>query len=310
MSLAIVIPAYKPNFIRETLKSLSLQTDKRFNLYIGDDASPYDLKSIVDEFNSELNLIYKRFENNLGGISLVKHWERCIALTSENWIWLFSDDDVMDPSCVEHFYKELKSNKNPYDIYRFNNRVINAEGIEKKINEAQDQYESLEVADFLKKKFCFDLNSFACEYIFSRLKFIETGGFVDFPVGWCSDDSMWCMLAKDKGIYTIQGPKVYWRLSGENISSVGNIFEENKIDAILKFYKWLKLKISPGIFTSEEIRRNSKKFLFVNVSNFGIKLNFTQILRIASQTKQIYAQTLVESIIEIMIVNFKIKGKS
>ena len=38
--LAIVIPYYKYTFFEETLLSLQNQTNKKFNVYIGDDASP------------------------------------------------------------------------------------------------------------------------------------------------------------------------------------------------------------------------------------------------------------------------------
>lgn len=40
--LAIVIPYYKLTFFEETLQSLANQSDKRFKVYIGDDASPED----------------------------------------------------------------------------------------------------------------------------------------------------------------------------------------------------------------------------------------------------------------------------
>jgi hypothetical protein len=38
--LAIIIPYYKLCFFEENLQSLAAQTDKRFKVYIGDDASP------------------------------------------------------------------------------------------------------------------------------------------------------------------------------------------------------------------------------------------------------------------------------
>ena len=44
--LAIVIPYFKLTFFEETLQSLANQTDQRFKVYIGDDASlenPSDL---------------------------------------------------------------------------------------------------------------------------------------------------------------------------------------------------------------------------------------------------------------------------
>ena len=46
-TLAIVIPAYKRDFLAETLQSLVNQTNQHFHLYIGDDHSPYNLKEVV-----------------------------------------------------------------------------------------------------------------------------------------------------------------------------------------------------------------------------------------------------------------------
>ena len=48
--LAIVIPFFKLTFFEETLQSLSTQTDKRFKVYIGDDASPEDCTALLQKF--------------------------------------------------------------------------------------------------------------------------------------------------------------------------------------------------------------------------------------------------------------------
>ena len=45
--IAIVIPAYKCRFLRQTLDSIVVQTCRSFTVYIGDDASPQNLKEIV-----------------------------------------------------------------------------------------------------------------------------------------------------------------------------------------------------------------------------------------------------------------------
>ena len=49
-TLAIIIPAYKPDYLEETLESLTKQTNKDFKIYIGDDASPFYLENIVELF--------------------------------------------------------------------------------------------------------------------------------------------------------------------------------------------------------------------------------------------------------------------
>ena len=52
--LAIIIPAYKSKFLRQTLDSLVNQTNQNFNLYIGDDNSPFNIKEIVDDYKDKL----------------------------------------------------------------------------------------------------------------------------------------------------------------------------------------------------------------------------------------------------------------
>ena len=110
-NLAIVIPAYKSTFLVAALDSIAAQTCQDFTLYIGDDCSPNNLEEIVDKYRDKINLVYKRFDTNLGGKDLVAQWERCIDMTQgEEWLWLFSDDDVMEKNCVVEFYKTIQSN--------------------------------------------------------------------------------------------------------------------------------------------------------------------------------------------------------
>ena len=45
--LAIIIPAYKQRFLRETLDSIAKQNNHDFTVYIGDDASPYQLDTCL-----------------------------------------------------------------------------------------------------------------------------------------------------------------------------------------------------------------------------------------------------------------------
>ena len=100
--MAIVIPAYKGRFLKETLDSIAVQAHKdEFVLYIGDDASPERLDKIVESYQNKVNLVYHRFSENMGGKDLVAHWERCIQLSAEPFIWLFSDDDLMPADGVE-----------------------------------------------------------------------------------------------------------------------------------------------------------------------------------------------------------------
>ena len=54
--LAIIIPAYKPRFLQETLDSIAKQNNHEFTVYIGDDASPYPLETIVDRYKNKFDI--------------------------------------------------------------------------------------------------------------------------------------------------------------------------------------------------------------------------------------------------------------
>ena len=184
-NLAIIIPAYKATFLAAALDSIAAQTCQDFTLYIGDDCSPNNLEVIVDKYRDKINLVYKRFDTNLGGKDLVAQWERCIDMTQgEDWLWLFSDDDVMEKNCVEEFYKTIKE-KPKAGLIHFNvNRLDNATG---KISPLP------KFPDFCSSKFYLDeklkghLISFVVEFVVRRDVFFDNGRFQNFDLAWGSD---------------------------------------------------------------------------------------------------------------------------
>ncbi|HZF01836.1 MAG TPA: glycosyltransferase [Methylomirabilota bacterium] len=235
--LAIVIPAYKPAFFRKTLESIANQSDRNFKVYIGDDAGHESLADIVREFMGKLPIEYKRFENNLGRGSLAKHWERCIRMSHEPWIWLFSDDDVMDANCVEFFFRELKATGCRHDLYRFNTISVDSDGQRLSENPPHPQNET--GADFLVARLRGGRTSTAQELIFSRAAWESSGGFPDFPLGWPSDDAFIATLGVHKTIRAIPGARVNWRLSGQNISTDNSSAAAiRKVQACREFVGW------------------------------------------------------------------------
>ena len=235
--LAIVIPAFKADYFEETLKSIQAQTDPRFTLYIFDDASPENLKEVVDQIDFNFDVRFTRFNENWGGESLVKQWERCIQNTQkEEWIWLFSDDDQMAPDCVESFYQTLE-NSREYAAYRFDTKKILADGEMFKENTFPVTFDAI---DFLNLKLSYEQESYIVEYIFSRKAYNAVGGFPDLPLAWASDDLFCTMLADYGQIRTIKGGTVQWRYSDSNISGKAHRANaKQKLNASLKFVNWI-----------------------------------------------------------------------
>src|SRR5580700_7490373 len=115
----IVIPYYKLRYLDAALGSLATQTRSGFKVFIGDDASPEDPREIIGKYQGRLDIQYRRFAENLGGVSLAGHWNRCVHETNSEWVWLFSDDDLAGPDCMDAFAGTLAETAGSFDVYLF-----------------------------------------------------------------------------------------------------------------------------------------------------------------------------------------------
>ena len=245
--LAIVIPAYKVDFFEQTLISISEQTCTDFTLYVGNDGSDSDFESLINKYSSKINIVYKKFNQNLGGKNLVAHWKRCIDLIDdESWIWLFSDDDIMGPNCVDLFYKSLANCKS-FDLFHFDVDAIDENN--NSVFECRRFPSTISSIDFYKRKENDDLDSFVVEYIFSRAIYNKTEGFQPFDLAWGTDTATWIKFSNKNGIKTINGDKVYWRKSSLNITpNRNNSMSMRKFLISIEYYAWVNSFFGRKIF--------------------------------------------------------------
>ncbi len=240
--LAVVIPYYKISFFGETLESLKHQTNKKFNVYIGDDASPEDPKVLIEIFQPFLDIEYKRFDTNLGSSSLVGHWDRCIEMTGkEEWVMILGDDDMISENLVETFYKDLPDFKDKTNLVRFASRIIDEKTTETTDVFKHPEWENPATAFF--RRFKGETRSSLSEYIFKKDAYLKYG-FKDFPLAWHSDDCAWIDFSEGKDLFCINEAEVLIRLSGESISGKDDNLAE-KSEAKEMFYTYmLRYKLS------------------------------------------------------------------
>lgn len=232
--LAIIIPYYKITFFEETLQSLSNQTDKRFRVYIGDDASQEDPADLLEKYKVTFDFLYHRFESNLGGTSLVKQWDRCIALSGdEEWIMILGDDDYLDITAVESWYRNYEVFSEKSNLVRFATKVVFEES--KMISKIHIHPVWEMVADAFVRIFTQQTRSSLSEYVFSKKIYLKYG-FTDYPLAWCSDYKALLDFSEGKWIYTINESIVFFRISNINISGrQDNVFFKNEITS--RFFK-------------------------------------------------------------------------
>lgn len=232
--LAIIIPFYKLTFFEATLQSLANQSDKRFNVYIGDDASPEDCTTLLRKFEGQFDFTYHRFESNLGGRSLTQQWERCIALSGdEEWLMILGDDDVLGGNVVEEFYKQYHYFQNISNVIRFASQCVDS--INNKVSNVF-LHPVLEIsANSCFRRLKGNTRSSLSEYIFRRESFNKFH-FRNYPLAWHSDDMAWVDFSDKKSIYSINDAIVTINVSNSSLTGM-NSNQSLKKEATIKFYK-------------------------------------------------------------------------
>lgn len=234
-NLAIIIPYYKLTFFRETLESLAAQTNQRFHVYIGNDASPEDPRELLKEFEGKFNFIYKKFEENLGDRSLTKQWDRCIAMMQgEEWFMILGDDDLLSENVIIDFHKNINSIAKESKVVRFASRIINGKGQNMSGVFLQPKKEDA-IASYCRKLQGLTRSSLS-EYIFRKTSY-DKFGFKDYCLAWSSDDRAVIDFSDGLPIYSLNAV-VFIRNSDLNISG-GSVKLVEKIKAKLQSTKEL-----------------------------------------------------------------------
>ena len=237
--LAIIIPYFKITYFEETLNSLANQTNKQFKVYIGDDASPEDPTSLLKKYQDKFEFEYNRFNDNIGGVSLVRQWDRCIALSNEEeWLMVLGDDDYLGNNVVELFYKNFQEFSTKANVVRFASRIVKQEL--NTISKVYDHPVWEKASDAYFNKFIEKSRSSLSEYIFKRVSYNKYG-FKNYPLAWHTDDLAWIEFSDLKNIYTINDAVVSIMSSPISISGKkDNLTQKNK--ARLLFFKDLVYK--------------------------------------------------------------------
>lgn len=239
-SLAVVIPAWRAQHLGAALQSLREQTDRRFRLYIGDDGSGDDLAAVVTRETAGLDVVYHRYDENMGARDLVGHWHRCIGLTrNEPWICLFSDDDEMEPGCVAAFYRALAAGTEDAQLLRFDFTIIDGDG--QPVRTPSPNVPRENATELLAAILTGGGREWrAPEHIFSRRVFVERGGFLPLPRALFSDLATWVEFAVPGGVMTIPGPKIRWRSHASGTSSGQRIKHQDAwLEALAGYVCWV-----------------------------------------------------------------------
>ena len=216
--LAIVIPYFKLTFFDLTLQSLGNQTDKRFKVYIGNDASPENPSEVLSKYENDFDFEYHIFPENLGGSSLTKQWERCLDLAkNEEWVLFLGDDDTLGENCVSDFYKNMeKIDAENCKVVRFASVVIDQNDV---IISKEYYHPEIELSpNFVIRHLEGGSRTSLSEYVFKK-DIVKKIGFKDLPLAWYSDVLAVLEFSEFGKVFTINSSFVCFRMSGVNITT-------------------------------------------------------------------------------------------
>ena len=233
MKYSILVPAYKSTYLKECIQSILSQTYNDFELIIVDDASPEDLKSIVEEFVDN-RICYYRNETNCGAINVVDNWNICLNYSKGEYVICMGDDDKLLPNCLEE-YNKLISEFPGLNIYHGWTEIIDENSITYKMQEARPLWEGVFSLMWHRLN---GRRQYIGDFLYKSSFLKNNKGFYKLPLAWGSDDITAYMASIDKGVANTQIPVFQYRENVESISKSGNI--PIKIKTYMMVCEWYK----------------------------------------------------------------------
>ena len=266
MKYTIAIPAYKEAFLKECIQSILDQTYRDFELVIVNDASPEDIDSVVNSFNSPLIRYYTN-EKNFGAENVVDNWNKCLSYARGDFFILMGDDDKMSPDYLEEFAALIE--KYPRcGVYHCRTIIIDENSVPVQLTEPRPEYETVydTILQRIEEKRLF----FISDYVYRTATLRANNGFYKLPLAWGSDDISCYIAAWENGIAHTNKPLFFYRRNAQTISTGGNIYL--KMDSALAEEKWLTE------FVKDDPASNSDKIL---------RQSIMRTIRVYSQKKKI-----------------------
>jgi hypothetical protein len=99
--LTVAIPTFnRHDFLRETLRALRGQARENLELVVVDNCSTSPVEPLVQEALGGSGWSFRVVRNPVN-VGLCANILRCFEVAAGDWVWILSDDDVIEPRAVE-----------------------------------------------------------------------------------------------------------------------------------------------------------------------------------------------------------------
>ena len=250
MKFSIFIPAYKVSFLKEAIQSVVCQSYPDWELIILNDSSPYDIESVVRDFDDK-RISYLVNPKNVGAVDVVNNWNKCLEMSSGEYVICIGDDDMLHKDCLKVYYDYIIKYPN---VNAFHSRsiIVNEKGENLYLTDARPEMESV----FALMSHRMKEEQFIGDFCFKASVLKSVGGYYYLPLAWGSDDMTAFLCSKSNGIVNVSTPIFYYRKSSVNITSTGsselkikslNILHDCYVE-LLKEKSFDDIKLMPASF--------------------------------------------------------------
>lgn len=246
IKFSVTIPAFKDKYLKETIDSVLAQTYPNYEVVIVNDASPYDLDSIVNHYDDH-RIRYFKNEKNCGAKDVVDNWNICLSHATGEFVMCIGDDDKLTPRCLQDF-ADLIEKYPDLDLYHARSEIIDDDSNYVCTLEKRPEWESVYSLMYNPR------NTHLGDWLFRTEVLKENGGFYKLPYGWQSDDITAFIAAASHGVANTQEVGFQYRGNGLSISHDLTCIED-KIEAVRFAIKWRLNFIAKQHPNNEEDKR-------------------------------------------------------
>ena len=235
-----LLPAYKAEYLEEALISIQNQTYNDFKVLVSDDCSPEKLRNVYDRVvGDDARFVYRRNENNLGGQSLVSHWNLLVDMCDTEFLIMASDDDIYYPE----FLQEIDNLVQKYpkvSLFRARVEFIDSKGNVLKKDGSFSEFENF--MTYLESHFSDKNLKCIANHVFRTLALKRICGFFENPLAWYSDQITAIEVA-DNGCCNTNSILFKFRVSDINISGAKPTQKVASLKSIatIQADKWFKM---------------------------------------------------------------------
>lgn len=262
MKFSILIPAFKPQYLEECIKSILRQNYPDFEVIIVNDNSPQNLDKIVNKIRDP-RIKYHKNSKGFGGYNVVGNWNKCLEYATGDFTLCMGDDDKLLPNCLQD-YADIINKYPQLDVFHMRTEIIDENSNLIDMQQPRPERESIYsmIWNLWKGR-----DQYIGDFLFRVSTLRANGGFYFLPYAWSSDKISTFIAAGTKGIANTFRPGFQYRKNTQNITS--NSYNlKDRFKALQGEKEWYKEFLNKCDLPQNEIDQKYLSLIELHVDSY------------------------------------------